>query len=264
MSRSPWTVELGNEPLVATAIHAGHEVREEVAERLALSPRERLREEDPHTGALASVTATRIVARRSRFEVDLNRPREKAVYIEPDDAWGLKIWKKKPPEDLIERSRMEHDAFYREVGSILADLARRFGCFVVLDIHSYNHLRDGPGGRPAAPEANPEVNVGTGTMDRRRWAGIVDRLIEELRAFDFLGRRLDVRENVRFKGGYFPRWIHENFPSSGCALALEFKKFFMNEWTGQVDQGVLAEITRALRSTLPGIRQELRKLGQPR
>jgi hypothetical protein len=43
-------------------------------------------------------------------------------------------------------------------------------------------------------------------------------------------------------------------------LCIEFKKFFMNEWTGVPDPGLLAAITTALESTLPGVSEEL---GQP-
>ncbi len=68
--------------------------------------------------------------------------------------------------------------------------------------------------RPPADEAeNPQVNVGTGTMDRARWAPVVDRFIADLRAYDFPGGRLDVRENVKFRGGHFSRWVHETFPA---------------------------------------------------
>jgi hypothetical protein len=55
-----------------------------------------------------------------------------------------------------------------------------------------------------------------------------------MRAFDFNGRRLDVRENVAFQGkGEQTRFIHERYPGQACAIALEFKKFFMDEWTGE-------------------------------
>ncbi len=108
--------------------------------------------------------------------------------------------------------------------------------------------------------ANPEVNIGTGTMDRMKWAPIVDRFISDLRSFDFLGRHLDVRENVKFKGGNFPRWIHETFPKSGCAIAIEFKKFFMDEWTGEPDMAQVDEIRHALASTVPGVLQILSEL----
>jgi hypothetical protein len=192
----------------------------------------------------------------------LNRPQEKAVYLEPADAWGLQVWKTKPPTEVVKRSLLKYDAFYAEVRRLFTDLERRFGCFVVFDLHTYNHRREGPRGPIADPEQNPEVNVGTGSMDRERWSPIVDRFIADLRAFDFLGRRLDVRENVKFQGGYFPLWTHQHFPESACVLAIEFKKFFMDEWTGKPDpaQLQLKAIPGALQSTVPGVLEELRKL----
>jgi hypothetical protein len=123
----------------------------------------------------------------------------------------------------------------------------------VFDLHSYNHRREGPEGSPAEPEANPEVNIGTGSMDRDRWAHVVDRFIAELGAVEFLGRSLDVRENVRFRGGQLARWTHQSFPEAGCVLAIEFKKFFMDEWTGEPDPVQLQAIRQALASTVPGV-----------
>jgi N-formylglutamate amidohydrolase len=257
-----WELHEGNSPLVATAIHDGHAVREEVAELLAVDEVERLREEDPFTGQWTRIADTRMIGLRSRFEVDLNRPREKAAYLKPADAWGLKVWKTIPPTEVVKRSLLEYDAFYAEVRRLFTDLERRFGRFVVFDLHSYNHQRKGPDGPFANPERNPEVNIGTETVDRKRWAPIVDRFIADLRAFDFLGRQLDVRENVKFKGGHFPRWAHENFPESACVLAIEFKKFFMDEWTGEPDPAKLQlkAIPSALQSTIPGLLEELKKL----
>ena len=76
-------------------------------------------------------------------------------------------------------------------------------------------------------------------MPREHWAFLVDPLMEAMRcAFDFNGRRLDVRENVAFQGkGEQTRFVHERYPGRGCAIALEFKKFFMDEWTGEPDSG---------------------------
>ena len=257
-----WELYEGNSPLVATAIHDGHAVREEVAEILALDETERLREEDPLTGQWTTIADTRLIGLRSRFEVDLNRPREKAIYLKPEDAWGLQVWKTKPPTEVIMRSLLEYDVFYAEVRRLFTSLERRFGRFVVFDLHSYNHRREGPRGPIADPEQNPEVNLGTGTMDRERWTPIVNRFLADLRAFDFLGRRLDVRENVKFRGGHFPHWIHQHFPHSACVLSIEVKKFFMDEWTGKPDpaQLQLKAILRALQTTVPGVLEELRKL----
>ncbi|KAA3620040.1 MAG: N-formylglutamate amidohydrolase [Calditrichaeota bacterium] len=261
MNSKIWQLNQGDVPLVATAIHNGHNLREEVADLMALSDAERLREEDPFTWEWTIVSDTQIIGLQSRFEVDLNRPRDTAVYIKPEDAWGLHVWKDKPPIELINRSLAQYDAFYAEAYRLFTELEKQFGKFVVFDLHSYNHRRDGRDGKIADPELNPEVNIGTGTMERERWAPLVDRFISDLRAYNFNSRHLDVRENVKFRGGNFPRWIHQNFPQSGCCIAIELKKFFMDEWTGEPDHVQLDKIHWAIKSTVPGVMNELEKLG---
>jgi hypothetical protein len=253
MPPSLWSLKKGNTPLVAAAIHNGHAVRKEVANLLALDENSRLREEDPFTARWVTIADTQIVGLRSRFEVDLNRPREKAIYLTPKDAWGLPVWQRPPNAQILVRSLAQYDTFYAEVQKQFTDLAERFGRFVVFDLHSYNHRRAGPAGPPADPAGNPEVNLGTGTLDRERWGPLIDRFLADLRAFDFLGRRLDVRENVKFRGGQFSRWTHQTFPQSGCVLAIEFKKFFMDEWTGEPDELQLETIRQALQTTVPGV-----------
>jgi N-formylglutamate deformylase len=255
-----WEIAEGQEPIAATAIHEGHGLRPEVRAIVALPDSARLREEDPGTGILATVASTQIVARRSRFEVDLNRPRDSAVYLSPDDAWGLQVWKRPPPAHLVAQSREQWDAFYAEAQRVFSEMESRYGHFVVLDLHSYNHRRAGKDAAPDDPALNPEVNIGTGSLDRKRWGLLVDRFTGDLSAFDFLGRHLDVRENVRFKGGHFSRWIHANFSESACCLAVEFKKFFMDEWTGRFDAEEFEAVSRALSATLPGLHESLHKM----
>ncbi|HEX9921138.1 MAG TPA: N-formylglutamate amidohydrolase [Anaerolineae bacterium] len=255
-----WHQHLADSPLITTAIHNGHTLRSEVAGIMALDEAARLREEDPFTGDWTDIGGTRLIGTHSRFQVDLNRPRAEAVYLEPEQAWGLRVWTEQPTPDLLARSLAEYDAFYAAVHQILAEMSHHYGRFVVFDLHSYNHYREGPTVPPADPTQNPEANVGTGSLNRERWAPVIERFMADLRTFDFLGRRLDVRENIKFFGGQFPRWIHQMFPDSACALAIEFKKFFMDEWTGQPDPAQLEAIRLALQSTVPGVLEELQNL----
>jgi N-formylglutamate deformylase len=259
MDPATWYLEQGDGPLVAAAIHHGHSVRAELVELLALDESDMLREEDPCTGEWTRVAPTRIIVYRSRFEVDLNRPREKAVYLQGEDAWGLEVWKQLPPPEALDRSRAIYDEFYGEVRQVLEDLSGRFGRVVVFDLHSYNHRRGGPTAPPADPAANPEVNLGTGNMNRRLWQPVVDSWAEAMRSFDFLGRNLDVREDVKFTGGNFSRWIHQTFPESVCCLAVEFKKTFMDEWSGRVDGRHLYAIESALRSAADAVLETLQE-----
>jgi len=252
-----WQLVRGEGPLIAVALHDGHGVRDEVASLLALDDENRLREEDPFTAEWVTIAPTQVLALRSRFEVDLNRARDRAVYTGPDDAWGLTVWKGEFAEDVAQRSLAEYDAFYRAMGELLTTVQERHGHFVVFDIHSYCHRRGGPGA-PAADEAeNPQVNIGTGTVDRTRWGPLVEGFMDDLRSYGFSGGPLDVRENVKFSGGRFSEWVHQTFPASGCVLAVEFKKFFMDEWTGEPDWPVIEEIREALASTVPGVLQQL-------
>jgi N-formylglutamate amidohydrolase len=248
-----WQIQEGDTPLVAAAIHDGHAVRDEVAALLALDDAARLREEDPHTGTWARVADTWVIAHRSRFEFDLNRSREKAVYRTPADAWGLDVWKSAPEQPLIARSLACYDDFYATMHHLFRRLERRFGAFVVFDLHSYNHRRGGPDAPPADPQGNPQVNIGTGTMDRTRWATVVDCFIEKLREHTIAGSPLDVRENIKFRGGSFAHWSHTTFPQSACVLSIEFKKFFMDEWTGTPDPAQIAHITEILQATIPTV-----------
>ncbi len=250
----PFEITPGPGPLVAAAVHDGHAIHAETLPHIALADRERLREEDPFTGGLTTVAPTRIVGGRSRFEVDLNRPRDKAVYRTPDDAWGLEVWRDGAPDEAVARGLETYDAFYDAVEELLSLKVQEFGSVVVYDLHSYNHRRDGPDGPPADPGANPEVNIGTGTLDRARWGELVDGFMADLR--DGAARAglpdLDVRENVKFKGGEFSGWVHRTFGSAACVVAVEFKKTFMDEWSGAPDRAHLGQLRQALAATVPG------------
>ena len=252
-----WEWHEGNSPLIATAIHAGHDLSPSFAAASALSEADRLREEDPYTDAFTWLVPTRIVVNRSRFEVDLNRPREEAVYRSGEDAWGGDLWHRPLSDEMIASSRRKHDEFYRMLERVLRSVEQQFGAFVVYDLHSYNHRRGGPDAPPDDPADNPDINLGTGSMDRRRWGPVADRFLEELRGQHVAGRPLDVRENVKFEGRYLAAFIHERFPASGCALAIEVKKTFMDEHSGILDMGRHAEIHRALAATTAGVLQEL-------
>ena len=254
--REAWSFGESALPLVMTAIHAGHDLRPEVAERIALDERTRRREEDPFTDRITRAGGLPIVVHRSRFEVDLNRPRHRCVYEDADAAWGLEVWREPLTEEQTERSRRLHDAFYAMLDGFLDDLALR-GPFVVLDIHSYNHRRAGADQSPEPVDGNPEINIGTGSLDRDRWGHIVDRFMGDLTDQVVAGHPLDVRENVRFKGAYLCQHVHERYPDTGCALAIELKKVFMDEWTGAPDHAHLDALTEAFATSVPLLLGEL-------
>ncbi len=241
----------GDSPLVATAIHNGHFLRSEILSKTLLNDDERLREEDPYTADLTRFTDNRIEVIASRFEVDINRSRDKAIYEKPEDAWGLNLWTEPLTPEELDRSLHIYDEFYRALKLYLDGLLDKNDFLMIYDIHSYNHRREGRDVF-ADPDLNPEINVGLGNTNTTKWRPVIEALENSMKEYVFEGRSLDVRSNVKFKGGYFSKWIYEHYPERICVVAIEFKKFFMDEYTGEVDikqLGILREMLS--RSAMP-------------
>jgi N-formylglutamate deformylase len=195
--------------------------------------------------------------------VDLNRERGEAVYRSSEEAWGLDVVRNPPLDEAVVAGSLHvYDAFYAELGRRLDPVAER-GPFVVFDVHSYNHRRDGADAAEAPGEENPEVNVGTGSVDRERFGPVVVAFMESLRAAGTSAGPLDVRENVRFRGRQLAAWAHARYPGRALVLALEFKKTFMDEWTGHVDRARVDELARALADTTPAVDEALREVAMP-
>ncbi len=236
-------------PIIAVAIHDGHIVYPSLLDYLSLREHERFREEDPYTAYLADLPVSQIIVQTSRFQTDLNRRREQALYRKPEDAWGLEVWRPVLPEVVITQLLDEYDRFYAEVSRLLEWTIAVFGKFIVLDIHSYNHRRNHPQEAAKIGE-NPEINVGT-IHNHSKWKPLGHRLVRFLSHHHILGQFPDVRENVKFRGGAFAEWINRYFGEYGCVFSLEFKKTFMDEWTGRVDIQHLNDIRSMLKGSIP-------------
>jgi hypothetical protein len=78
---------------------------------------------------------------------------------------------------------------------------------------------------------------------------VAGAFVESLRTRTFDGNEIDVRENVKFQGRQVAAWVHERYGDVGCALAIELKKVWMDEWTGLVDEGARRELRDALLAT---------------
>ncbi|MGH8959396.1 MAG: N-formylglutamate amidohydrolase [Acidimicrobiia bacterium] len=236
-------------PLVATAVHNGHEVRAEVAELLAVDEATRLREEDPFTDFFASAFEVSVIVFRSRFEVDLNRARSEAVYSNAEEAWHIEIWKKPLPTAVKDESLHFYDRFFADLRTLLDEVAGTHGGFVLYDLHSYNHRRQGSESAPAPAAENPVVNLGTGSLPEL-WRPLADTFVEVMGAQEAWGEPVDVRENVKFTGRQVARWVHANYGEVACALSIELKKVWMDEWTGKVDIGRQVALRDALMATV--------------
>ncbi|CAN5647526.1 N-formylglutamate amidohydrolase [soil metagenome] len=250
-----WDLVMGQGPVLATAIHDGHDVRCSLLPHLAFDDAQRRRDEDPLTGVLATAGDVRLRVRNSRFQADLNRPRDKAISSDPGDTWGLQVWCDGLPRSEIEASQAGHDRFYAMARALIDSMLARFGSVLLLDLHSYNHRRDGADAAPADPAANPDIDLGVTTLDAGRWRTTVDRFAAALRDTPLRGIIPDVRENVRYEGGgHFPEWVFSTWGEAVCAISLEYKKVFMDEWTGQADIAALDDLRLGLERAVDSVR----------
>ena len=253
-----WFIRRGVGPILTTAVHAGHQIRDELKPYLEADDTIYRREEDPLTDILAGTGDHIFCCYNSRFEVDLNRSRELALATNPDKTWGLRIWKSQPPKDIVERSLQQHDAFYNLMKNWLEELIAQHRNVLVLDLHSYNHRRAGPNASPAAAELNPDVDLGVTTLNHNRFKSVVDALTTGLKSTACQGKTLDVRANVRYPdGGYWPEWVFAHYPDNICTVTLEYKKFYMDEWTSQADLAMVDDLRSNLSNAIQVAREAL-------
>jgi N-formylglutamate amidohydrolase len=182
------------------------------------------------------------------------------VYRAPADAWGLDLWTLAPSDELVARSLEVYDSFYDALGGICDDVIEAHGRVVVLDLHSYNHRRGGPSAPADDPVDNPEIIVGTKSIEHPGWEPVIAALADTMGTLPFRGRTLDARRDVKFTGGHMVRWLNGRYGGRGCAIALEVKKFYMDEWTGELDEEITATVGDLLEASARAIRDALASL----
>lgn len=257
-TRPGWEIVQGVGPVIATAVHAGHSVSNDLEPRYAVDAQTRRLEEDPMTGIWASVGDHTFRCYVSRFEIDLNRARDRAVYREPEDAWGIDVWTDQPTDQQIERSLEAWDSYYTLMRTWLEHLIAEQGRVLLLDIHSYNHRRDGAFSNAAPQEDNPDIDLGVTTSDRTKFGSVIDLLTTKLREKKAAGRKLDVRENVRYPdGGHWPEWVFAEFGDHVATVTLEYKKFYMDEWSGTAFLPVVEDLRQGLAEAVSAVKPEL-------
>lgn len=251
MNTSFFEIDNQSTPIIATAIHDGHFIREELRSFMLLNEQERAREEDPYTGFMIDdLPVTKIKVSSSRFQLDLNRFIEKAIYEKPEDAWGLNVWKSLP-EGEKKKLHGDYDAFYDAVKQVLDETINKHGYALILDVHTYNHRRD-DAFNEADSEANPEINMGT-FYNTEKWKALCSDYTQFLTDQNF-----DARENVKFKGGAFAQWMINNYGDKICVLSVEFKKTFMDEWTGIADVSHLIRLQKLLSKSVDFLNQQVK------
>ena len=225
---------------ICGAVHDGHQFRKELWSNCLHTEYERWFEEDPCTKEFVKSHPIVIAGCDSRFEYDLNRDPENAIY---KDAWGKQLWKEPLDAENHKKSMDKHYAFYSVVHALCNKLEALFGSVVVYDMHSYNWRR--------WEREVPVINLGTANIDNTRFGASVEAWRQSLSELE-LPHAIEATSKINdtFQGnGYFLKYITQNFKNT-LVLATEFKKIYCDELEGTIYPEVVAAIEQQLQERL--------------
>ncbi|CAL2103384.1 conserved protein of unknown function [Tenacibaculum sp. 190130A14a] len=227
-------------PYVCGAVHDGHQFRKELWTNCKHTEYERWYEEDPETKNMVISHPIVIAGLDSRFEYDLNRAPETAIY---EDAWGKQLWHKPLSEEMKERSLQKHADFYKVVHALITKIEEKFGCCVVYDIHSYNWQR--------WEREVPVWNLGIANVDNTKYADTIESWRKTLELMPLPnGIQSTSKINDTFQGnGYFLKYITKNF-SNTLVLATEIAKVYCDEMNQVNYPEVVSAVEKYLRIEL--------------
>jgi len=238
-------------PYACAAVHDGHQFRKDLWDNCLHTEYDRWYEEDPETKNMISSHPIVIAGCDSRFEYDLNRPPEEAVF---ETAWGKQLWKNPLSEVQKQTSLAKHTAFYDVVRVLIETVETKFGVAIVYDMHSYNWKR--------WDREVPTWNLGTSNVDNVRFGDVIDSWRQSLSEIKLPNNiKSTAKINDTFQGnGYFLKYITENFQNT-LVLATEVAKIYCDEYTQMLYPEVIRAIELELRTRIPSHASEF--LGAP-
>ncbi|THB76687.1 MAG: hypothetical protein D6B25_09220 [Desulfobulbaceae bacterium] len=223
------------QPVIGTSIHAGHGTLDALISELALSEAERLYEEDPYTDQFIAQLPLSIVAHVSRYQGDLNRSPEKCIY---DEAWGKQVWRNGVSAADQAQIKAYHQSYYELLDLVLGVINQQFNKSVLYDLHSYNYSR-----HQGVP---PLFNIGTHHIDLKHYGDFLDSLLTRLADIEIPGMvNRSVFDELFVGKGYQAEFIKKKHPKTLC-IPLEVKKVFMDEFSGDCNQEVMAGLKMQL------------------
>jgi len=223
---------------VCGAVHDGHQFRKELWDNCLHTEYDRWFEEDPCTKEMVRWHPIVLAGCDSRFEYDLNREPENAVF---DTAWGKELWKVPLSEAQRQKSIEKHFHFYSVVQALIKKLEDLFGVVIVYDMHSYNWTR--------WDREVPVINLGTTNINNDRFGKTVEEWRKSLSEL-VLPHDIEATSKINdtfFGNGYFLKYITNNFKNT-LVLATEFKKIYCDELSEIIYPEVVTAIEKQLQT----------------
>ncbi|MFH6603948.1 N-formylglutamate amidohydrolase [Maribacter algicola] len=228
-------------PYICGAVHDGHQFRKSLWGNCTHTDYERWYEEDPCTKEMVRSHPIVIAGCDSRFEYDLNRPPETAIY---EDAWGKRLWKNPLSKNEMEQSLSKHANFYKIVHALLRKIEHKYGKALVFDMHSYNWKR--------WERSVPVWNLGTANIDNGRFGELAMAWSQKLGGMQ-LPNNIESTSKINdtFQGnGYFLKYITKNFANT-LVLATEISKVYCDELSGIIYPEVVRSVEEQLKEIIP-------------
>lgn len=228
-------------PYICGAVHDGHQFRKSLWENCLHTEYERWYEEDPCTKEMVNSHPIVIAGCDSRFEYDLNRAPETAIY---KDAWGKQLWKNPLAKDERLISLNKHSNFYQVVHALVQKIESKYAKAIVFDMHSYNWKR--------WDREVPTWNLGTANIDSERFGSLAESWRDKLGGMQ-LPNKISSHSKINdtFQGnGYFLKYITQSFKNT-LVLATEIAKVYCDEYTAILYPEVVRSVEEQLKELIP-------------
>ncbi|WP_271781943.1 N-formylglutamate amidohydrolase [Aquimarina algiphila] len=226
---------------ICGAVHDGHQFHKALWKKCLHSEYDRWYEEDPATKQMIQDHPIVIAGCDSRFEYDLNRAPNHAIY---EDAWGKKLWKTPLSSEEKNHSLEKHHNFYKVVHALISKVESKYGAAIVYDLHSYNWRR--------WDREVPIVNLGTTNINNDLYSSFIESWCTTLSTIELPNFiKTSAAINDTFQGnGYFLKYITEHFKNT-LVLATEFSKIYCHELEYIMYPEVIHAIQEGLKKRLP-------------
>ena len=237
-----FTIKIGDYvPYVCAAIHDGHQFRRELWDNCLHTEYDRWYEEDPETKSMISSHPIVIAGCDSRFEYDLNRPPEEAVF---ETAWEKQLWKNPLSKAQKQASLAKHKAFYDVAHTLIETIESKFGIAIVYDMHSYNWKR--------WDREVPTWNLGTSNVDNERFRDDIETWRQSLSEMNLPNniKSTALINDTFFGNGYFLKFITNSFKNT-LVLATEIAKVYCDEYEKVNFPEVVSSVETQLKERLP-------------
>lgn len=226
-------------PLVATAIHNGHQFGDDLQEISRTIPSQRLQHEAPLTGEFISSLPITMVALDSCISYDLNMSPAECI---PQQLSGESVWQQPLDDELRAQSLRKHFTWY-SILKTLADVTQKtYGICIIYDVHAFNyqHLESG----------TPVFNLGSHFINKQKWRKEVERFSDKLAQTSLPNMTVTAAINEISVGrGYLAQFCREQLTDTLC-LPLYIKKIYMDELTGEQYPLVIEQLKEVLKQVI--------------